>query len=78
MKRKKYSPLDTLALSALSLFPFPYVPPKPPEPPKAVKCRLKDCAQIAPDDKDYCCAAHCKLDRERRKNNISPYPELKK
>jgi len=31
------------------------------------RCRLKDCARFTSHNNGYCCAKHCKLDRERRK-----------
>jgi hypothetical protein len=35
---------------------------------QAVKCGLNDCARTTTHNGGYCCAAHCKLDRERRKD----------
>jgi len=31
------------------------------------KCGLKDCQRTTTHNGGYCCAAHCKLDRERRR-----------
>lgn len=33
------------------------------------KCRLKDCHRTTTHNGGYCCAAHCKLDRERDRPN---------
>ena len=43
-----------------------------PEPKKkqAVKCGLRDCARTTTHNGGYCSAAHCKLDRERRKDKL--------
>jgi hypothetical protein len=36
---------------------------------KPRKCGLKDCQRPTTHNGGYCCAEHCKLDRERNRSN---------
>ncbi len=40
------------------------------------KCGLKDCHHTTTHNGGYCCAAHCKLDRERIVTAIAQKPAL--
>jgi hypothetical protein len=41
----------------------------PDQPKQSRKCLLKDCQRSTTHNGGYCCADHCRKDRERRKLN---------